>query len=65
MLWTKDDLPAKESLHRSALEAAAAAHRYVFEGKVIKFSDTEVPRLAFLAWRIETGRLDPHEGGKE
>lgn len=63
MLWTKADLPPEVSLHRSHLEAEAAKFRYVIDGKVIKFTPAEAPRLAFLAWRIETGRLDPREGG--
>ena len=61
MLWTMLDLPPNVSLHRSTLEAEAAAHRYVIDGKVIKFSEAEVPRMAFLKWRIEAKLLDPRE----
>ena len=62
MWWTAADLPPKVSLHRSALEAEAAAHRYVIDGKVIKFTDAEVPRFAFLWWLVhEAKRLDPRE----
>lgn len=60
-LWTALDLPPQVSRHRSALEAQAAAYRKVYEGKPFQFDAADVPRLAFLAWRIEDGRLDPRE----
>lgn len=61
MYWTPADLPPAVSLHRSALEAEAAAFRKVYEGKPFKFGEADVPRLAFQRWRIEEHLLDPRE----
>ena len=61
-LWTATDLPLGVKLHRTALERQVAEWCYIAAGTPIRFTDDEVPRLAFLWWLVhEAKRLDPRE----